>query len=161
MLQARARDDLVLYGGLSRSGEYRIWSEVKLVVPRGGKHGKSRTFDYTFDYVLAGHGSRPVAEVSSIVGKSERVCIALAEDNQYTLTRRKGSMWIDDFPAAPLAIVEVMSSSTSGGNKKKRTQIGMAFEDAMLKGSEHTGPGINYRQVWARMVRTHLKNKDC
>jgi hypothetical protein len=28
----------------------------------------------------------------------------------------------------------------------------MAFEDAIKKGSEHNGPGINYRQVWARMV---------
>ena len=45
-----------------------------------------------------------------------------------------------------------MTSSTSGGNKKKRTQIGMAFKDALLKGDDHEGPGINYRQVWARMV---------
>ena len=28
----------------------------------------------------------------------------------------------------------------------------MAFEDAILRGSDHNGPGINYRQVWARMV---------
>lgn len=28
----------------------------------------------------------------------------------------------------------------------------MAFEDAILKGHDHMGPGINYRQVWARMV---------
>jgi len=27
----------------------------------------------------------------------------------------------------------------------------MAFEDAVL-GKPHQGPGINYRQVWARMV---------
>ena len=45
-----------------------------------------------------------------------------------------------------------MTSSTSGGNKAKRTQIAMACEDAMLHGMDHEGPGINYRQVWARMV---------
>jgi hypothetical protein len=48
-------------------------------------------------------------------------------------------------------IVEIMTSSTSGGNKRKRTTISAAFEDAILR-EPHTGPGINYRQVWARMV---------
>jgi hypothetical protein len=28
----------------------------------------------------------------------------------------------------------------------------MAFEDALLSPATHRGPGINYRQVWARMV---------
>ena len=44
-----------------------------------------------------------------------------------------------------------MTSSTSGGNKRERTTVAMAFEDAIL-GLDHTAPGINYRQVWARMV---------
>jgi hypothetical protein len=44
-----------------------------------------------------------------------------------------------------------MTCSTSGGNKAKRTTISNAFEDAM-SGRDHTAPGINYRQVWARMV---------
>jgi len=51
-----------------------------------------------------------------------------------------------------LIIIEVMTSSTSGGDKKKRTQIAMACEDAILHGMNHNAPGINYRQVWARMV---------
>lgn len=44
-----------------------------------------------------------------------------------------------------------MTSSTSGGNKNVRTTIPMAFEDAIL-GKSHNASGINYRQVWARMV---------
>ena len=44
-----------------------------------------------------------------------------------------------------------MTSSTSGGNKKKRSCIPQAFEDCML-GKPHLAPGINYRQVWARMA---------
>jgi hypothetical protein len=28
----------------------------------------------------------------------------------------------------------------------------MACEDAIIRGSNHNAPGINYRQVWARMV---------
>ncbi len=52
-----------------------------------------------------------------------------------------------------------MTSSTSGGNKRKRTTIPMAFEDAML-GKMHAGPGINYRQVWARMVSQFIVKSE-
>ncbi|MGI9057395.1 MAG: hypothetical protein ACR2H5_02350, partial [Ktedonobacteraceae bacterium] len=48
-------------------------------------------------------------------------------------------------------IIEIMTSSTSGGNKDKGTTISGAFQDAIL-GRSHRGPDINYRQVWARMV---------
>jgi hypothetical protein len=44
-----------------------------------------------------------------------------------------------------------MTSSTSGGNEKKRTRISHAFEDAIL-GKPHNAPSINKRQVWARMA---------
>lgn len=48
-------------------------------------------------------------------------------------------------------IIEIMTSSTSGGNKSKRTTIPQSFED-LLNRKPHTGPGINYRQVWGRMI---------
>ncbi|MBC8531381.1 NotI family restriction endonuclease [Gehongia tenuis] len=54
-------------------------------------------------------------------------------------------------PAGNPVIVEVMSCSTSGGNGARRSQIAQAFQDALL-GREHRAPGINYRQVEARMV---------
>ena len=54
-------------------------------------------------------------------------------------------------PTGNPVIVEVMSCSTSGGNGSRRSQIAQAFEDALL-GREHRAPGINYRQVEARMV---------
>jgi hypothetical protein len=44
-----------------------------------------------------------------------------------------------------------MTSSTSGGDEKKRTRISHAFEDAIL-GRPHNAPSINKRQVWARMA---------
>ena len=68
------------------------------------------------------------------------------------MSKEGDQVFIDDFPGDPLVIVEVMTSSTSGGDKKKRTQVAMAFEDAILSRGKHKGPGINYRQVWARMV---------
>jgi len=64
---------------------------------------------------------------------------------------RNGETYVEDFPVGLPVIVEVMTSSTSGGNKKKRSCIPQAFEDCML-GIPHMVPGINYRQVWARMA---------
>lgn len=57
----------------------------------------------------------------------------------------------------PPVIVEVMTASTSGGNRRKRTDIQSAFCDAVLYAHgilERRGgsPGVNTRQVWARMA---------
>lgn len=151
-LQKMVRNELIACSGLSPNVEYRAWSEVKMKVSTQNSEDEEKTFDYTFDYVLAGSCREPISEIARIVGKSERICERIAIDNQFTLAKRSGITWVDNFPGDPVVIVEIMTSSTSGGNKTKRTQIGMAFEDAILKGPAHEGPGINYRQVWARMV---------
>ncbi len=59
--------------------------------------------------------------------------------------------------ADPPVIVEVMTASTSGGNKAKRTDMQSAFCDTVLHVHglrQETGqsPGVNARQVWARMA---------
>ncbi len=151
-LQETVRNELVVSSGLSSNEEYRVWSEVKMKVSTQNVEHEQKVFDYTFDYVLAGSCRKPLSEVAQIVGESERVCARIATENRFTLAKRSGVTWVDDFPEDPIVIVEVMTSSTSGGNKAKRTQVGMAFEDAILHGQDHEGPGINYRQVWARMV---------
>ena len=48
-------------------------------------------------------------------------------------------------------VVEIMTCSTSGGNKAKGTDIQSAFCKA-VRGEEHKSPGVNHRQVWARMA---------
>lgn len=146
-LQARVREGLIQYG-LDKATEYRAWSEVKIKFSTE----EEKSFDYTFDYVLAGRCRKPLGEIAKLVEKSESVCERIAIKNNFTLERCAGEHSVIDFPADPVVIVEVMTSSTSGGNKKNRTRIGMAFEDAILKGDDHEGPGINYRQVWARMA---------
>lgn len=148
-LQARIREALIQYSGLDKATEYRAWSEVKI---KFLKKEKEKSFDYTFDYVLSGRCRKSLSEISKLVQKNERECEKIAIQNNFTLERHAGEHWVVDFPADPVVIVEVMTSSTSGGNKKNRTRIGMAFEDAILKGDDHEGPGINYRQVWARMA---------
>ena len=57
----------------------------------------------------------------------------------------------------PPIIVEVMTASTSGGNRARSTDIRSAFANAVLY--EHgvipelgQSPGVNARQVWARML---------
>ena len=57
----------------------------------------------------------------------------------------------------PPAIVEVMTSSTSGGDKRVRTDIKSAFCDALLyaegnQSERGRSPAVNSRQVWARMA---------
>ena len=58
--------------------------------------------------------------------------------------------------SAPM-VIEVMTCSTSGGNRSKKMDMKSAFKNAVLcaKGL-HTGqvgsPGVNLRQVWARMA---------
>jgi len=112
---------------------------------------QEKSFDYTFDYVIADSRKILLSEAAKIINRSERVTHNLATKNGFTLAKR-GEIWIEDFPADPVVIVEIMTSSTSGGDKNKRTQIGMAFEDAVLNGGNHNAPGINYCQVWARMI---------
>lgn len=69
----------------------------------------------------------------------------------------------------PPVIVEIMTASTSGGNRSKRTDIKSAFCDAVLYAEgnipeRRDSPGVNTRQVWARMasqmiVKSQIANK--
>lgn len=57
----------------------------------------------------------------------------------------------------PPVIVEIMTASTSGGNKRNRTDMQSAFCDAVLYANgilseRRQSPGVNARQVWARMA---------
>jgi hypothetical protein len=120
-----------------------IWQEVKV---RYQDTRSDKLFDYTFDYVLM-----PIADV------------ALPDKKAAQLSRRgfrvSGSNIVHSYPVGQPSIVEIMTSSTSGGNRARRTQIPQAFEDALLVRA-HKGPGINYRQVWARMVSQLLVKSE-
>jgi hypothetical protein len=150
--QQKVYDDLLKYSGVPKGTRLKAWSEVKMKVETRTEDDEAKSFDYTFDYVLTGTGKRLLSEVAVMIGKSEKVTASTAVELGYTLALRDGEQWIEGFPSDPITIVEIMTSSTSGGDKKKRTQIAMAFEDAVKQGMDHNAPGINYRQVWARMV---------
>lgn len=150
--QETVKKQLAKYARIDRGRLYKVWSEVKMKVETTTDDDETKSFDYTFDYVLAGTKRMPLSGVAGLLGKSEHAARTLAESNGLTIAQRDGIIWVDDFPSDPVTIIEIMTSSTSGGDKTKRTQISMAFEDAIINPSSHNGPGINYRQVWARMV---------
>jgi hypothetical protein len=150
--QVHVREKLSSLANLNDGRTYAVWSEVKIKTEATSEEDEAKSFDYTFDYVLSGVTRKRISDISAMLSVPERTIIKIAENNGYTLALRDTETWIDDFPTDPLIIIEVMTSSTSGGNKKKRTQISMACEDAILHQEKHNAPGINYRQVWARMV---------
>jgi hypothetical protein len=131
-----------------------VWSEVKLMykqqvrTPAGNRQKK---FDYTFDYVLMPLGRVTQEQAVHASGIDWGLLSRHLRDSGFTIAQRERTTYIEDFPTGIPSIIEIMTSSTSGGNKAKRTTIANAVEDA-LRGNEHKAPGINYRQVWARMV---------
>jgi hypothetical protein len=150
--QTHIKKQLGKYAQLKPGNTYRAWSEVKMKIETTNADDEAKSFDYSFDYIVAGSERKRISDVADLVGKGERTALTIAESSGYTIALRNGEHWIDDFPSDPIVIVEIMTSSTSGGDKKKRTQIAMACEDAIVDPSRHNGPGINYRQVWARMI---------
>lgn len=129
-----------------------IWTEVKLKTSKiinTDEESISKVVDYTFDYILMPIGQVAASDAMTFFEPDAtwKKVKRMLEKSGYTVN----SDVIEDFPLGNPSIIEIMTSSTSGGNKTKRTTISAAFEDAILE-RDHQAPGINYRQVWARMV---------
>jgi hypothetical protein len=127
-----------------------LWPEVKLKYT-SVVNDVQMSFDYTFDYLIVPIASVSQSEIESATNESWSKLQRIFQNGGYAIAKRGNEFYIEDCPTGVPSIIEIMTSSTSGGNKDARTTIPMAFEDAML-GRPHNGPGINYRQVWARMV---------
>lgn len=128
-----------------------IWAEAKVKYTNEEDDTDTSAFDYTFDYVMMPLGRASKAEALEATGLKWSVLQKNLRHSGHTFALRNGETYIEDFPIGSPVIIEVMTSSTSGGNKDKRSCIPQAFEDCML-GKHHLAPGINYRQVWARMA---------
>ena len=139
------------YCSLEKGKKIGIWSEVKVKYSEENQEDDTKSFDYTFDYIVASLGSKKISEIAQKLKTSETKLRKQIEENGYTIAVRGEDYYIEDFPTGNLNIIEIMTSSTSGGNKNKGTTIQQSFVNA-IKGEEHESPGINYRQVWARMV---------
>ena len=154
-LQVSIKKKLCEKSGLTAGTRYNVWSEVKMKCLVDSADGDG-VFDYTFDYVIAGRQRLPIEEIAQSIGSTKEEASSALRKAGYTICRKRGVEYCDDFPSRPLIIVEVMTSSTCGGNKNDRTQISQVFEDTILKLNgekvDPAGPSINYRQIWARMV---------
>lgn len=137
--------------GLSVGDRVGVWSEMKIKAKIKNENDDGLRFDYTFDFVLSKLGRVTVKEVEAALGTEWKYAEKLLQKAGLTFGAKSGESYIADFPIGNPIIVEVMTSSTSGGNKKTGTTISNAFRKAIL-GQAHESPGINYRQVWARMV---------
>jgi hypothetical protein len=130
-----------------------IWSEVKLKLAEisDDEDEPDKSFHYAFDYVLMPLETISQIQVEAILGNTWQYWRKILLNSGYVIVRRGDLDFVEDFPIGTPFIIEIMTSSTSGGNKTKRTTIPQAFEDAIL-GKPHSAPSINKRQVWARMV---------
>lgn len=137
--------------GFAKGTEIGIWAEAKVKYTNENEVEDTAVFDYTFDYVLMPLGRVKQSQAVADSGLEWNVLQKNLRESGHTFAQRNGEIYIEDFPVGNPVIVEVMTSSTSGGNKKKRSCIPQAFEDCML-GKSHLAPSINYRQVWARMA---------
>lgn len=128
-----------------------IWAEVKVKYTSEEAAQYNASFDYTFDYILCELGRIGLKEASTLTQIREAELKRRLTTAGYALAYINGETMIEDFPIGKPYIIEVMTSSTSGGNKKYRSCIPQAFEDSILN-KRHVAPGINYRQIWARMA---------
>lgn len=172
--QAHLEKKLLTLLGYLPSTKLGVWREVKLQYSEQ-ESGIVKKFDYTFDYVLMplqdvaiddilemkdSSSSKlsllfsSTASVEKRIQKIQRLGFIVSPN-----TSAAGGYIVHDYPIGYPSIIEIMTSSTSGGDKKKRSQIAQAFEDAMLD-RPHLAPGINYRQVWARMASQLLVKSE-
>ena len=151
VLRGRTQEILLEKSGFPKGIEVGIWSEVKVKYKDGDNEEDKSAFDYTFDYVLMPLGRVTQCQAVTASGMEWTTLHKNLLACGHTFAKREGETYVEDFPVGDPVIVEVMTSSTSGGNKRKRSCIPQAFEDCML-GRPHLAPGINYRQVWARMA---------
>ena len=122
--QSKVSTFLYIQSGLKSGTRIGVWPEVKL------KYSKSaKSFDYTFDYVLMPISAVSLEQAIESLGLTEKQTLNILSSNGYEVSNNQ----IADFPTGAPIIVEIMTSSTSGGNKAKRTTIGS---------SENLGGGV-------------------
>lgn len=140
-----------------------VWQEVKIDYV-AEVNGTSKRFDYTFDYVIQPLGLVQIEQLAKHLRGPNPTTPAATNAMVRDLTKHGFKIDLQrglahGIPVGSPTIVEIMTSSTSGGNKTKRTTIPAAFEDALTKGN-HAAPGINKRQVWARMASQLLVKSE-
>jgi hypothetical protein len=68
--QSFVHEQIAKYANIPESTTYRVWSEVKIKADAYNENDEAKSFDYTFDYVIAGSISKKLSEVALLIGKS-------------------------------------------------------------------------------------------
>lgn len=90
--QNSVREQLIKRANLDAGKQYRAWSEVKIKVETTNLDKEVKSFDYTFDYVIADSGRKKLSDAAKLIGKNLRATQRIAEDNHYTLAQRNGEI---------------------------------------------------------------------
>ena len=147
-----ARDAVLDCCGFLEGTHIGVWRELsfnyKREVPDKGIVGD---FKYRLDYLLMPLATVRFEDAVQDVGMLPDEFARLIECGGHSVITRRGERYIEKYPQGAPVLVELMTCSTSGGNKQKRTQIAQAFEDCILRGN-HNAPSINQRQVVGRMI---------
>jgi hypothetical protein len=94
--QAHVRGQLSAYAGLNKNKSYSAWSEIKIKIETASEEDEAKSFDYTFDYVIAGNEPKRVSGVSSMLGVPMGIVQRTAENSGFTLASRNEEIWIDN-----------------------------------------------------------------
>lgn len=124
-----------------------IWAEVNI-----STRDENSSFNYHFDYVISPVQKLTLEEVKTMFPDDPDLL------RQLRTRATNNSILIPTLE--PFAILEVMTASTSGSNKRKGTDISSAFKKAIL-GLPHSTPSINKRQVWGRMATQLFAKSAC
>lgn len=142
-----------------------VWGEVKIMeTQQADEDEDERQFDYRFDFIL-----NPLLPFDSSAW--QRFVDDWSISDLEAARASKTRFLFQHVPVRVLGyplIVEVMTASTSGSNKRKRIGIRESFEDTWRSlfstppsAIPSNAPGINRRQVWARMASQLIVKSEC
>ncbi len=149
---------MVEKAGYKAKKRFGVWPELRMTY-KSADQAVAKHLTCTFDYFAMPICKQSVSGIAKDTGLKIKDLLVILRQADYDVKAEGSKHYVHDFPSNVPMIVEIMTSSSSGGKKQKRTTIPLAFEDAML-GREHEGPGINYRQVWARMASQLLVKSE-
>lgn len=115
----------ISYLGYPAGTKLGVWSEISIEYSQT-KEGVKKSFDYAFDYVLWPVGDVDIEVIHKNSGnkKPDTTKKQLIKEG-YKLEENGVICIVKDAPLSDKSpsIIEIMTSSTSGGNKNKRTTI--------------------------------------
>jgi len=113
---------LLKHSGYPPGTKLGVWSELRI-----GYSDQGKRFQYTFDYILMPVARRDQVQIEQSLDMPWTQIRRYLRSSGYSIILHSGVEYVEDFPTETPTIVEIMTSSTSGGDQKRRTTIPLAF----------------------------------